>query len=300
MPATHIAILNYPDSLQSAVFGLTEMFALANRAQGTELFQVDILKEDLPEITYSVVIIPPNINSAFTDNPPVPLTDWIKSQKSKGAVLCAACAGCFILAQCGLLDNREATTHWALSKRFERSFPKAKLDSDKILINEGDLITAGGLMAWIDLGLELIAQYASPSLMREVGKTLVIDTGPREQRFYKSFRPVRDHGDLVILKLQDHLQSHYQDNMSLAQMAKFCTLGDRTFLRRFKAACQMTPVQYLQKLRIQKACNFLENTRKSVEEISYQVGYDDITAFRRTFIKITGLTPREFRNRFGP
>lgn len=294
-----IAIVNYPDSLQSAVFGLAEMFNLANRNGPTEPFQCDIVTETTFHGSYQIVILPPNLGSDYTQHASPSLKAWLIDQKEQGAILCAACAGCFILGQSIDLTNRRVTTHWALADKFCAAFPKTNLDIDKILINDGDLITAGGLMAWVDLGLELIAQFSSPTLMRTVGKTMVVDTARREQRFYKRFSPQRDHGDQTILNLQTHLESHYHLPITVSDMADFCGLEARSFLRRFTKCCQLTPKLYQQHLRIQKACDLLEGTPQTIDQISYHVGYEDISAFRRTFVKLMGLTPRDFRNRFG-
>lgn len=294
-----IALLNYPDSLQSAVFGLAEMFTLANRNGKSDIFDCDLVTETAPSTPYTVVIIPPTLGSDYTSTPSPALQEWVRHQKESGAILCAACAGCFILGESLCLDGRRVTTHWALADKFTHRFPKAVLDIDKILINDGDLITAGGLMAWVDLGLELIAQFTSPALMREVGKTLVVDTARREQKFYKRFTPRRDHGDPIILKLQNHLERQISQPFNVQEMADFCALEQRTFLRRFARSCQLTPKLYQQQLRIQKACDLLEATNQTIEQISYTVGYEDISAFRRGFIKLMGLTPRDFRTRFG-
>ncbi len=294
-----IAIVSYPDSLQSAVFGLAEMFQLANRNDPPAPFQCDIVTEDVPSRAYNIVILPPNLGSEYTEQASDSLNTWLCDQKQQGAILCAACAGCFILGQSIDLTGRRVTTHWALADKFRTAFPKTELDSDKILINDGDLITAGGLMAWVDLGLELIAQFSSPTIMRKVGKTMVVDTARREQRFYKRFSPRRDHGDQAILNLQNHLEEHYHQPMTVSKMADFCGLEPRSFLRHFTKCCQLTPKLYQQQLRIQKACDLLEGTPQTIDQISYHVGYEDISAFRRTFVKVMGLTPRDFRNRFG-
>lgn len=154
-------------------------------------------------------------------------------------------------------------------------------------------------MAWMDLGLELVAEFSNASIMRELGKLMVVDTGQREQRFYKSFVPPLNHGDQDILRAQHFLQSNYATAITIVDLASLGCLGERTFLRRFTKATGDKPTHYLQKLRIQKACEQLESTRDTIEHIAYGVGYEDTSAFRKTFIKIMGLTPKGFRSRFG-
>lgn len=303
MKTIRLALVDYPDCLKSAVFGLSEMFHLANRRATDCTFEVHILSGDIaindPAPHFDIIIIPPNLGSSYAHSPSNDLIDWLTQEHQKGSILCAACAGTFLLAQTGLLDGKDVTTHWALADQFKKQFTNPRLDVDKILINNGNIITAGGLMAWVDLGLEIIAHFASPALMRTVGKTLVVDTSLREQKFYKSFRPNRNHADKAILSIQDKIQNEIATNFTIKGLAAACYLGERTFLRRFKKCCGLTPAQYIQCQRIQKACDLLEETNLSVAEITHQIGYEDISAFRRTFIKITGLTPRDFRNRFG-
>jgi transcriptional regulator GlxA family with amidase domain len=173
------------------------------------------------------------------------------------------------------------------------------VNAGRILVDDGDVITAGGLMAWVDLGLELVARFVHPALMRELGRVLVVDTAPREQRFYQSFIPRLDHGDDAILKVQHMLQRSYAEGMSVHALADAAHMSERSFLRRFDAATGLTPVRYLQRLRIQKACELFETSARPVEAIAHAVGYEDVSAFRKVFVRTMGLTPREFRRRFG-
>ncbi len=304
----NIAIINYPGAMLSAVYGMQEIFQLANKiCHERELKNhFSIMIYDLNEEHQSlfndsvtqVVIIPPDIGGNYYQQPEKSLTEWLLKQHGNGATLCSVCAGAFILAETGLLVKREVTTHWDLADQFSKKYPNVLLDSNKILINGGDIITAGGLMSWLDLCMELVGQIADQNVMRQLGKYLVIDTGPREQRYYVSFSPVLDHGDKEILKAQHFMQAHIEKNITVKQLATDNFLTERTFLRRFLKATELKPIHYLQKLRIQKACDLIETTNLTVDAIAFKVGYGDTSAFRKIFIKIMGLTPREFKNRF--
>lgn len=302
-----IILLDYPEAMQSALSGLEEMFALANRladehALAHTRFSVQrcFPAELENRVDVDVVIAPPSLGGEYYLKPDKALLDGLLQQHQAGATLCSACAGAFILASTGLLDQRAATTHWQLADALLQQFPQVQLDIDPILINDGDLITAGGLMSWLDLGLELVEQFASTVLMIELGKMMVIDTGKREQRYYKTFRPRLNHGDQCIRKLQHHLQQTFAEAHSVEQMAEFCHLGSRTLLRRFVAATGYKPNEYLQNLRIQKARELAESSRLPFDQIALRVGYEDISGFRKVFRRITGLTPSEFRSRFAP
>ena len=153
-------------------------------------------------------------------------------------------------------------------------------------------------MSWLDLGLELVAQFTHPSIMRQLGKTLIVDTGSREQKYYQSFVPKLDHGNKAILKVQHYVQTHFAGAISISQLAELACLSERTFLRHFVQATGIKPTEYLQRLRIQKACDYIETSTSTFDTISMDVGYEDNSAFRKTFRKITGLTPSEFKKRF--
>lgn len=305
-----IAVVDYPDSLKSAVFGLSEMLKMANRASAEQeldySFDVQIVqphhdqpvKKESPDSRFDVVILPPSDDSHYYLSPEAKLLTWLQNQHSQGAILASACAGTFILAATQILDEKQVTTHWGLAALFHETYPQAKLNTDKILINEGDVITAGGMMSWLDLGLEIVAQFAQPSVMRQLGKMLVVDTGQREQRYYRQFSPVFNHGDSAILTVQQDLQTTFSQAVTVGMLAAKCCLTERTFLRRFVKATRLKPTQYIQRLRIQKACDLLETTTHSFEWIANQVGYEDAGACRKVFIRVMGLTPGEFRKRF--
>jgi len=303
MTKISVGICEYPSALKSAVYGLEEMFLLANRVcreQGMEvLFEPVIIPHDeLIEDSFTVVLLPPASIDDYYLAPEAKLIEWLRKQYFQGAVLSSACAGGFILAATNLLGKREVTTHWALAEAFTRMFTEIPLNSNKILVDHGDIITAGGMMSWLDLGFELVSKYASLRVVRQLGKTLVVDTAQREQSYYQQFKPSLAHGDLVIVSVQQIMHQSHTEQLSIQQLAKLANLTERTMQRRFLKATGYNPNQYLQRLRVQNACDYLESTKRSFEWIANQVGYEDISACRKVFINIVGLTPREFRKRF--
>jgi len=300
--------------MQSSLHGLKELFLLANqlgkqhelrRHFSIRFFDIAAIRLSLGDLddgsanaALQVVIIPPCVDGDYYLSPDMAVKNWILEQHSSGAIICSACAGAFILAQTKLLDNRQVTTHWNLASAFVNAYPSVSLDINKILINDGDIITVAGLMSWVDLGLELVAQFMHPKIMRQLGRIMVVDTGRREQRYYQSFYPRLNHGDQAILKAQHFLQQHFHEPFKISTLSKLSILTERTFLRRFVKATGLKPIQYLQRLRTQKACDLIESTNKTIESISLEVGYEDTSAFRKTFQKVVGLTPRDFRSRF--
>ncbi len=304
----NIAIINYPHALQSPVYGLYELFEMANSlcAPGKAIHCQILTLDQLPSAAsddggvrgYDYVILPPAIKDDFYLNPSSVLLNWLKDQHHKKAKLCSACSGAFILAKAGLLDQRTATTHWGLVQKFKQAFTHVTLNSHKILINEGDIITAGGVMSWLDLGLEIVALHAGPSVMVQLGKHLVVDTGYRAQSYYEQFNPRFDHGDEGILAAQTFLAERYCTKFKMADLAAMGHMSERSFLRRFQQGTGFKPTEYIQRLRIQKACDQLERSKKSFDAIALEVGYEDSSACRKVFVRVMGLTPKAFRQRF--
>lgn len=241
---------------------------------------------------------PPSINKTFYLEPATALINWLIKKHEQGSVLCSACKGAFILAAAGLLDNKEVTTHWKLAGAFKELYPNVRLNADKIMVNDNDIITAGEVMSRVDPGLKLIVQFTTPSIMRRLGNQLVVDMGQREQRYYKCFSPDFNHGDKEIFSIQKKLEKEYNSSIKISGLADSCGLTARTFLRRFVKATGLKPNNY--KLRIQKACDLLEKTKDPFEAIAYQVGYENPGACRRVFLRIMGLPPGEFRKHFNP
>ena len=300
-----IAIVNYQESSQASVYGLKEFFDMANRA-ASELameaqFEVEIRNHwQAPsgDPVNTVVVIPPSHSGSYYLAPEKALLDWLSEQHNKGAILASACAGTFILAHTQLLNNKSCTTHWGLAQTLKAHFPDIKVKPESILINEGSLITAGGMMSWMDLGLEIVSSLMSPAVMRLLGKMLVIDTGSREQRFYQQFVPNFQHGEETIVRLQHYIAEHLGERLSNQALADLSCLTERTLQRRFKKATGFNINQYIQNLRVQKACDLLESTTLTFDVISFKVGYQDVSAFRKIFNRVVGLTPKAFRARF--
>lgn len=310
-PSTHpsqIGILVYPDSQHSAVLGLTDLLEAADRlrkAKGVSAAGIEVkhwhAKDGLPapQRPLDALILPPSLGGEPPARMDPALIRWIQQRHKEGTLICSVCAGAFLLAATGLLDGRAATTHWALAEAFARRFPTINLDTDRLLIDDGDLITAGGLMAWVDLGLKLVDRFLGPAIMLTTARFFLVDPGGREQRFYSTFAPHLTHGDAVILKLQHWLQARSAERLTVPMMARRAMVGERTFLRRFNKATGLNPTQYLQLIRVGKARELLESSALAMDEIAWQVGYEDPGAFRKVFMKIMGLSPGEYRRRFG-
>lgn len=315
---TEIGIVIYPQAQMAAVHGLTDLFRVANRFAiergGTGAPELRISHWELrpngqqlervfdthrsPPKPLSTLVLPPGVDTVPTGSTITPYVRWVKSQHAAGTIVCSVCAGAFVLGEAGLLDGRTATTHWTHSEIFTQRFPKVQVDIDKLIINDGDIITAGGMMAWVDLGLNLIERFISPAIMVATARYFLVDAAGREQRFYSSFSPRMHHGDGAIVKVQRWLQTHQVENLTVRAMASCVRLSERTFLRRFQSATGLPPTEYIQHLRVDKAREELEFSRLAIQEIAWKVGYKDPSSFRKVFQRIVGLTPGDYRRRF--
>lgn len=299
-----VAIVNYPGVQMSAVLGLNDLFFIANKyawQNDNKGFIVsDITVQAIIENSadiYQVVILPPNLAGERGIND-FAIHAWLQDQHASGAILCSVCAGAFWLGYSGLLKGRPATTHWLAEEEFQTAFPETKLNIGDLLIDDGDIVTAGGLMSWLDLGLHLVKRFIGDKEMSCAAKHLLFDPAGREQRNYSSFRPNFIHGDKAILDLQQEMEEYPGKDWTVRFMASQLNLSERTFIRKFKAATGQAPASYVKNLRIQAAKMLLENTRLPVAEVGWRVGYRDPSAFSRIFQKLTGTQAGEFRRRF--
>lgn len=246
----------------------------------------------------SVVIIPNNHRGITEPDRGSPFVDWLRLKHAQGVVLAAVCGGVFILAKTGLLAGRQATTHWAFSDQFSAQFPDVLMESDQMVIDYGDVLTAGGALAWADLGLRLTERFLGLAVMLDTARYMNVDPPGREQRFYSGFEPRTKHGDAAILKAQHWLFAQRERAVTVAEIAHQAGLEPRTLLRRFVQATGMKPSEYQQRLRMTRARELLEFSRLTVDKIAATVGHDDARGFRRAFHKIVGLTPSDYRRRF--
>lgn len=302
-----IGIFQYPGAQLAAVHGLIDLFETAvrldaERGQETPALQAVLLDpghdatSSVP--TLAALILPPSLGGILPTEQSRQLAPWLLRLHGAGTTLCSVCAGAFVLAETGLLDARAATTHWALAESFSARFPKVRVDPAKLLIDEQDLITAGGVMAWIDLGLRLIDRLLGPAVMLATARMFLVDPAGREQSYYSNLAPRMAHGDTAVLKAQQWLSEHLAKHVSIPVLASHAGLGDRTFLRRFQAATGLIPSVYLQQLRVARAKELLELGESPIDDVAWKVGYEDASAFRKIFHRIVGLAPGAYRQRF--
>lgn len=318
--AFEIGLVLYQGAQQASVLGLTDLFGIANRIavshqdQPEPPLRVTHWKQDTaagpptrvfdtgasaPSVL-TVLILPPTLAEPTSAAQAASLTTWLREQHAAGVVLGSVCAGAFLLAETGLMAGRPMTTHWTYADLLQERFPQIRVDADKLIIDDGDVITAGGLMAWTDLGLRLVDRLLGPTVMIETARMLLVDPPGREQRNYSMFSPKLTHGDAAVLRVQHWLQATLAKDIALTTLAAQARLEERTFLRRFQKATGMTTTEYCQRLRVGRAREQLQFGTASIDRVAWEVGYNDSGAFRKVFTRIVGLSPGEYRRRFSP
>lgn len=326
-PPLHVSLVALEDTLVMPIAGLYEVLtafpvvaAFQSDVPASPPFEVEIvgtqrttiaaasglplmIHRAISEVTRTDIVIVPAmaVEKEWECGRQPELVAWLSRMHEKNAILCSACTGLAILAETGLLDGRQATTHWAFGASFNHHFPEVGLCLDEALVTAGEqdeFVMSGGAASWQDLVLYLISRFVSPAASRAVARFELLEQHAAGQAPYLSFLPETGHGDSLVLELQQWLQEHFTIATPVTAMTRQSGLSPRAFERRFTRATGYTPISYAQRLRVEQARQQLEQTDKAIEQISWEVGYEDAAAFRRLFKRITRLTPGDYRRKF--
>ncbi len=245
-----------------------------------------------------LLVIPSVMNIKQTLAREGDVVPWIKEKYDRGAHIAAICTGTFVLAETGLLDGKIATTHWGNTEEFRHRYPKVMLQPEKLVTDSGDIFTAGGSNACFDIGLYLVRKYCGEDVTRKLAKTFLHDMDRTSQAPWTAFQSQRAHTDKEIRRAQEQLENHYSEQYNFDDFAREAGMSRRTFERRFKAATGDSPLQYLQRVRVEAAKQILETENRNFDEIAYAVGYEDRSFFSKVFTQISGLTPKAYRQKW--
>ena len=245
------------------------------------------------------IIVPPYLPHVV----PLPskkdaLYDWIRDHHARRTPVGTMCSGTFLLAETGLLDGRVATVNWHFARMFKERYPRVRLKPELIMSEDDGLICTGASTAMFHLALYMINLFGSRELAAVCAKVLLVDPSRHSQTPYMISDFNRNHGDATVLKAQCQMESRFSENLQIDDLAGEAGLSSRHFKRRFKQATGESPLGYLQRVRIEQAKQRLETTRDTMNEITWQIGYEDSSSFRRLFKRFTGLAPREYRDKF--
>lgn len=305
----------------SSIAGAYKIFKRANeyreRTGGTKLFEIQlagISKEvefyegvfavrphtSISDIAKTNLIIVPSLNhncqEAIEKNQQ--MIDWLAEQYKGGAEIASICTGAFLLASAGLLDGKSCSTHWVAVEDFGRLFPMVHLQPDKLITDENGIYTNGGGYSFLNLIIYLIEKQFDRQTAIYCSKVFQIEIDRNSQSEFTIFRGQKSHGDEMVKEAQAYIESNLKEKISIEFLSSKFAVGRRNFDRRFIKATGNTPVDYSQRVKIESAKKAFETSRKTINEVMYEVGYSDPKAFREVFRKITGMSPTEYKGRY--
>jgi transcriptional regulator GlxA family with amidase domain len=317
----HVSIVALPDAAVSTLTGIFDVMNGISMTGAPAPFHIEIVGEAagpldlasgipinvqrvIAEIETTDIVIVPSVllqPEGWEKGRYPCLVEWLRTMHDRGAVLCSACSGIFLLAETTLFDGKDATVHFTYASAFAAIYPDVPIQPERVLIISGEreeLVSSGASMTWHDLVLYLIARYAGATAAQEVARIFALQWHQDGLTPYIVFEGKYDHGDGDIRSGQQWLEKHFSVAHPVDEMIKRSRLAERTFKRRFTHATGLAPLDYVQRLRIEDAKRRLERTEASIEEISWRVGYEDPAFFRRLFKRTTGLPPGAYRRHF--
>jgi transcriptional regulator GlxA family with amidase domain len=326
---THVSVVLFPECDPSIVYGVFDTLWAVGRLwdPGNDvpadepLFEprlvaaepgplklvtgVTVIPQDaIADIQRTDIVFVPNVivsSERCIANLDRRLIDWVARMHRNGAQIYSACGGALVLAEAGLLEGEEATTHTGYAPLFRKRFPNVVLHENRILVQSGpghSLVCGGGASSWQDLALLLIAKHAGTQEAIRISKLFLYQWHRDGQLPYASMSANVNHGDAAIQRCQTWIAQNYEKPDVVGRMVAQSGLPKRTFDRRFRAATGYSPLGYVQALRIEEAKQMLETGSQAIEEVAREVGYEDLTSFRRLFARLTGMTPGDYRRNF--
>ena len=255
---------------------------------------------NIKEVKKTDLLIIPSINYDYDNviKENAALISWIRDQYKKGAEIASICTGAFLLAATGLLEGKTCSTHWNTAIDFKRLFPNVRLQIDKLITAEPGIYTNGGAYSFLNLALFLVEKYFDRSTAIFCSKVFQIDIDRTSQSPFFIFKTQKNHGDELICRAQTYIEENLGEKISFEELASKLAISRRNFDRRFTKATGNTPVEYLQRVKVEVAKKTLENGRKSIFEVMNEVGYSDDKAFREVFKKITGVSPLDYKAKY--
>jgi transcriptional regulator GlxA family with amidase domain len=274
--------------------GLTKQVKLYNGVFSvyTDAFMQDVKKTDL--------VIIPAIGGDFetTIKKNKDFIPWIVQQYKKGAEVASLCTGAFMLSSTGLLNGKECSSHWISASLFREMFPEVTLVDGRIVTEQQGLYSSGGAASYWNLLLHLVEKYAGREMAIRASKVFALEIDRKSQSPFIMFNGQKKHEDEPIKQAQEFIEQNITERISVEDLSLKFAIGRRHFERRFKKATNNTPLEYIQRVRIEAAKKKLETSSMNVNEVMYEVGYVDVKAFRTVFKKLTGLSPIDYKNKY--
>lgn len=316
-----ISLLIYEDVMLSATSGALDMLRRTNRflteAGKPAAFELELVSEKTKNIDLyapaqfacqktfeevedtDLIIVPAfygEPDTALKEN--IGLVSWIKEMHGKGAEVASLCRASYFLAEAGLLAGKPCTSHWVAVEDMRKRYPDANILSDRIITDQDGVYTSGGAFSSLNLILYLIEKFCGRETGIWISKIFAVDMDRDTQAHFAVFQGQRQHGDRDILNAQNYIEEHYRLPISVEQIAEQAHMSKRNFIRRFKDATKNTPLEYLQRVKIESAKKALEKNAQDIGTLVYEIGYNDVKTFRKVFKRITGLTPLDYRRKY--
>ena len=324
-----VLILAVPETAGSVLYGMVDVLCATGN-----IWQSPVRTEELPA-QFSVRIvttreksfccgnaIPVNAHVTIEENPVADILilpemwlgpeqhlkgcygevmDFIRRKHDEGSYIYSACSGAVMLAETGLLNGSAATSHWGYQDLFAREYPQVRFEPAPSICfadEGGKVVTAGGTSSWHDLMLHIISRHISPGEAMRIAKVYLLKLHTEGQLPYATLTRNIVHADGEVRELEESIKEKFREHDLIRQLIHDSGLPERTLKRRFKKATGQTLIEYIQNLRVEEAKHHLETTRAAINDISFEIGYEDPAFFRRLFKRLTGMTPSEYRKVF--
>lgn len=320
-----IGILNYEYAVPTAVSGPADIFAALMRTYpvvtGKELethFTIDFITEEngvfwrkpfgekepkkiAKNDVYDLVIVPAMFSTKIEEvvQKEVRIIEWLKQQYQQHTELASICVGSFLLAATGLLNGKKATTNWMFADFFRKKYPQVILEDDKVIVDQGNIYTCGGAFSFTTFMIYLIEKFCGHEVAITASKILMINMHQQPQTTFSIFQFQKNHADDAITKVQQYMEKNYNKTITMTEMAGISNMSPRNLMRRFEQATSNTPLEYLQRFRIEHAKKMLETKNYGIEQIAMKCGYEDMSFFRKVFKRHVGMTPRDYKDKYG-
>jgi transcriptional regulator GlxA family with amidase domain len=263
------------------------------------LFSVK-LHAQISDIKETNLIIIPSLSSNFEKarKGNAEIIDWIINQYKNGSEIATMCSGAFMLASTGLLDGKNCSTHWNYANKFRALYPNVNLQPDELITDENGIYTNGGAYSFLNLVLYLVEKYYDRKTAIFCSKIFQVEIDRQRQSPFIIFKGQKQHNDEMVKEAQAYIENQLTEKISIETLSAKFAVGRRNFDRRFIKATGNTPIEYMQRVKVESAKKSFETTRKSINEIMYEVGYSDLKAFREVFRRFTGVSPLAYRIKY--
>jgi len=314
-----VEVLAFPDVQMLDVAGPTQVFTAANELAGeaeAPLYTMRLVAPRAGSVQatsgLSLATAPLGAPAAALDTLIVaggkgvmraiedePLLDWLRVRAASARRVASVCTGAFLLAAAGLLDERRAVTHWDYCDRLARRFPRVTVDPDPIFVRDGKIWTSAGVTAGIDLSLAMVEEDCGRSLALAVARHLVVFLKrPGGQAQFSAALTLQSADDRFAA-LHAWLADHLADDLPLTRLAAQAGMSERTFLRHYREATGLTPQRAVERLRVEAARQQLAEMSLPAKRIAARCGFGSEETLRRSFLRVHGVSPQEYRQRFG-